>query len=121
MLLDLELPLLSGQTIQRAMKADPRTADVPIIVITGTDLTTPFPVVRTLTKPVSPEDLVVAVFDALEQSPTDEERRVIVWHCPVCKRVMRRTREIGHAMTSEMRTSEKACRRCLAGIGRAHV
>src|SRR5688572_17256578 len=35
LLLDLALPGLDGQTVARRLKADPRTADVPIIIVTA--------------------------------------------------------------------------------------
>ena len=61
-LLDLELPRLSGLDVYREMKAHPRTRNVPIIVVTGTD-----------TRDLTPSDFAFVfrkpvVFDALAKA-----------------------------------------------------
>jgi CheY-like chemotaxis protein len=65
--LDLGLPDIDGWEVARQLKADPRTAAVPIIALTGADL--PHERVsamragcdRHLSKPCSPTDLVDAI------------------------------------------------------------
>jgi CheY-like chemotaxis protein len=65
--LDLGLPRLNGHDVQRELKATPATARIPVIVITGTDITDVdrqrFECV--LTKPITPRALVEAVHKCL--------------------------------------------------------
>ena len=119
-LLDLNLPFLNGATIQGALHLQEATRAVPIVVATGSEMTLPFPVVQTLIKPVDPERLVAAMFEALAQVPLVRdakgraEQRTVVWECPRCHRAMRESHEPGHPMTAEMRTSETNCPKCAA-------
>lgn len=60
--LDLNLPMVSGFVVQQDIAARAHTRDIPIIVVTGTTENIDqlnFPCV--LRKPVSPDDLVIAV------------------------------------------------------------
>ena len=66
-ILDLLLPRMSGFTVAADLAANPRTAAIPIIIVTGT--TEPFnehPFARVLHKPASPDQLVTAVELALK-------------------------------------------------------
>jgi len=69
--LDLGLPRLDGRDVQRELKADPATARIPVIVVTGTDTSdldpTEFP--NILRKPTSPDALVIAVEQCLKKMP----------------------------------------------------
>jgi CheY-like chemotaxis protein len=64
--LDLGLPRMSGFTVAADIAANPQTASVPIIIVTGTP--EPFnehQFARVLHKPTTPEQLVTAVDLAL--------------------------------------------------------
>jgi CheY-like chemotaxis protein len=113
-LLDLDLPLMNGFAVHTQLQLDERTRGLPIVFVTGTGWSGPAP---TVTKPISPDDLVKIMFDALARSqPTAERRddtqRTILWLCPACGTVVRETHEPGHPMTSEMRTDAIACSAC---------
>jgi DNA-binding response OmpR family regulator len=61
-ILDLDLPFISGFTVQAEIAAHAQTRDIPIIVATG--LSTPLDhleLADVLRKPISPDRLVVAV------------------------------------------------------------
>ena len=64
-LLDLEIPDLSGWEFRRAQRADKRLAGVPTVIITATDLAnivdTELAAADYLLKPVSPEHLISVV------------------------------------------------------------
>ena len=62
--LDLDLPQLSGMDVQREVMSHAETRSIPIVVVTGTDLK-PAGVFQILRKPVTPEVLVAAVDRAL--------------------------------------------------------
>ena len=118
LVLDLDLPLLSGSVVHEALQSEERTRRIPTVVVTGADAA-PFAPFSTITKPVEPERLVQAVFDAWEHAFPQKAsgRRTVVWVCPVCRRVVRESREAGHPMTSEVRVSEETCTNCRAGHG----
>jgi chemosensory pili system protein ChpA (sensor histidine kinase/response regulator) len=59
--LDLGLPLVSGVTILQEIASSETTRNVPVIVVTGTNVTSRHPAAATLTKPVDPYQLVSAV------------------------------------------------------------
>ena len=63
LVLDLELPRLAGRDVHREVRARPETAELPIIVVTGTDTSDleldDFACV--LRKPVTVEALIAAV------------------------------------------------------------
>jgi DNA-binding response OmpR family regulator len=68
--LDLALPRLSGLDLAREMKAHPKTAHVPIVVVTGIlgidnellEFDCVFP------KPISPDELIAAVDSCIPES-----------------------------------------------------
>ncbi len=63
LVLDLELPRLSGQDVQREMAARSDTRDIPIVVVTGSDTGAldPRGFASIFRKPVDPHLLVNAV------------------------------------------------------------
>jgi CheY-like chemotaxis protein len=73
-LMDLSLPVLDGLEATRHLKMDPRTASIPIIVLTGdTDAgqharrRAPYDMV--LIKPCMPDDVVMAIRKLLKTAP----------------------------------------------------
>lgn len=65
-ILDLILPTLSGIAVQQEIAAHASTRDIPIVIVTGSDMRLDdikVPVV--LRKPISPEQLVSAVRNCL--------------------------------------------------------
>lgn len=65
--LDLDLPQVSGFDVHHEIVAHAETQDIPIVVVTGTSLRAPTGVFRTLRKPINSDVLVSAVQRALEQ------------------------------------------------------
>jgi CheY-like chemotaxis protein len=63
--LDLDLPSVSGLDVQQEVVAHVETSHIPIVVVTGTDWKTASPVYRTLRKPINGDTLVKVVQDAL--------------------------------------------------------
>jgi DNA-binding response OmpR family regulator len=64
--LDLMLPTLSGLAVQQELAAHPRTASIPVVIVTGSDMSLDHvDVPCVLRKPVSPERLVAAVKNCL--------------------------------------------------------
>jgi DNA-binding response OmpR family regulator len=59
--LDLGLPLVNGPTVLEEMAASVTTRDVPVIVVTGTNVTSRHRAAATLSKPLDPYELVAAV------------------------------------------------------------
>jgi len=68
-ILDLLLPGLSGKDFLKRIRTGQRVPDVPVLVITGTDVDegylSPWPVVAVLRKPVLLDTLVATVAKAL--------------------------------------------------------
>ena len=60
-LLDLDLPGVNGIAVHEELDARAHTHDVPVVIVTGTDWRSPFPVSATLQKPTSTHELVGAV------------------------------------------------------------
>jgi two-component system cell cycle response regulator DivK len=73
-LMDVQLPKMSGLDATRVLKADPRTADIPIIVITSFALSgdrekaTAAGASSYLSKPYSPRELLALVRQYLPES-----------------------------------------------------
>ena len=65
--LDLDLPNVSGLDVHQEILAHAETRDIPIVVVTGTTWNVPGTVFRTLRKPFVSDVLVVAVRLALAQ------------------------------------------------------
>jgi CheY-like chemotaxis protein len=61
--LDLALPRLGGRDVSRELKACPDTRDIPIVVVSGTDMRDldPEEFACVLRKPIHPDALVYAV------------------------------------------------------------
>lgn len=61
--LDMALPRLGGRDVLRELRANPATRSMPIVIVTGTDVSdmSERTVVPVLQKPVNPDDLVDAV------------------------------------------------------------
>jgi CheY-like chemotaxis protein len=116
-LLDLDLPLLNGFAVHAMLQMSEHTRHLPVVIATGTGWSAPSPAAATLTKPVLPDDLVAAMFDALARShvvdePSRDADRTVLWLCPACGRVARESQETGHFMTSEMRIDAAPCADC---------
>jgi chemosensory pili system protein ChpA (sensor histidine kinase/response regulator) len=76
--LDLDLPQVSGFDVQQDIVAHIETQAIPIIVVTATEWDVPSNVFRTLRKPIMPEVLVNVVEQALSEpggSSPGETRR----------------------------------------------
>lgn len=73
-LLDLMLPGMSGMDVLRALKADPGTAHVPVLIFTASATSDEelearaLGAVEYLRKPISAGDLAAAIHRALEES-----------------------------------------------------
>lgn len=63
--LDLDLPQVSGIDVQQEVVSHADTRDIPIIVVTGTGWRPPAGVFRTLRKPIASDVVVAAVQEAL--------------------------------------------------------
>jgi DNA-binding response OmpR family regulator len=66
--LDLDLPHVSGFDVHRELMAHADTRSVPIVVVTGTEWEVPLAVFRVLRKPVTGDAVVLAVQHALDES-----------------------------------------------------
>jgi CheY-like chemotaxis protein len=68
-IVDLSLPGLDGGEVQRVLKSNPQTRDVPVVVITGTDIRdlNLKDVACVLRTPVTVETLVAAVRQTVSQ------------------------------------------------------
>jgi DNA-binding response OmpR family regulator len=75
--LDLDLPHLSGVDVHQEIVAHAETRVIPVIIVTGTEWKVRAAVFRTLHKPVIPDVLVRVVQQAVSPSsePPDGERR----------------------------------------------
>jgi DNA-binding response OmpR family regulator len=67
--LDLDLPHVSGVDVQQDVVAHADTSAIPIIVVTGTDWKTPGGVFQVLRKPITADVLITALRRALSPSP----------------------------------------------------
>jgi DNA-binding response OmpR family regulator len=67
--LDLDLPGVSGVDFLKELRARPDTALLPVIVVTGTDWEVPTGVSALLRKPVTPDTLVDLVGRAVMRLP----------------------------------------------------
>ncbi len=74
--MDLAMPVLDGWEATRILHADPRTKDIPIVVLTGTSQpdqkkrAEECGAMLVLTKPCSPSDLYEVLRDVLEKAAT---------------------------------------------------
>ena len=68
--LDIALPRLSGRDVQRELAARPATSRIPIVAVTGTDISEldPTHFAAILRKPVHPDEIVQAVDTALRRA-----------------------------------------------------
>ena len=75
--LDLDLPYVSGIEIHDDLLADARTANIPVVVVTGTDWRPHRRPAAILTKPVSPDRLanVIRRVVAARERETEEVAR----------------------------------------------
>ena len=79
-LLDLEMPVMDGFAMLEALKADSRTAGIPVIILTATYLQ-PLSVERGLslgadeylTKPINTEELLVRIRSVVRTNKTEKE------------------------------------------------
>src|SRR5258706_16484474 len=80
-LMDLSLPVMDGWEATRRLKADARTAAIPVVALTGHALAGISEGARDvgcdggITKPCLPEDLVVEIRKVLDRSPGKKGRR----------------------------------------------
>jgi DNA-binding response OmpR family regulator len=77
--LDLDLPHVSGIDVQQEMMAHAETSAIPIVVVTGTEWKTPPGVFQILRKPITPDVLIEVIRKALSPPegtlPSDEAHR----------------------------------------------
>src|SRR5436190_21953861 len=77
--LDLELPYVSGIDVLHELLAHAETSAIPIVVVTGTDWKTPAGVFQILRKPITADALLDAVHRALSPPfgmlPSDQAHR----------------------------------------------
>ena len=69
--LDLDLPHVSGMDVYQEIVSHAETCRIPIIVVTGTNWQTPTEVFRTLRKPIGSDVLVTTIEKALAQASAD--------------------------------------------------
>jgi CheY-like chemotaxis protein len=80
-LMDLSLPLMDGWEATRRLKADSRTADIPVVALTGHALAGISEGARKagcdafITKPCLPEDLVMEIRKVLDQRTSGRKTR----------------------------------------------
>lgn len=69
--LDLALPRLSGRDVHRELKSNPTTARIPVVVVTGTDVSdlNPSDFFSVLKKPTTTDELITAVDKCFRHSP----------------------------------------------------
>ena len=67
--LDLGLPRLSGRDVHRELQSSPDTQDIPIVIVSGTDISDldPKQFACILKKPIRPEALIAAVQNCLRR------------------------------------------------------
>lgn len=65
-ILDLQLPAAGGLDVRQELLTRPDTRDVPVIVVTGTDWSVPFPTAAVIRKTDMPSRIVTAVTNVLE-------------------------------------------------------
>jgi len=81
-LMDLSLPVMDGWEATRRLKADQRTASIPVVALTGHALAGISEGARKagcdafVTKPCLPEDLVREIRKILDNPPTSSTRKV---------------------------------------------
>jgi len=68
--LDMALPRLNGRDVSRELKSRPDTCNIPIVVVSGSDIRDldPADFACVLTKPIHPEALVSAVERSLRRT-----------------------------------------------------
>jgi CheY-like chemotaxis protein len=59
--LDLDLPLMTGSELRRELLRDPVLSRIPVVVLSGASDAEPVPRVRRVDKPVEPSALVEAL------------------------------------------------------------
>ena len=75
--LDLDLPQVSGFDVHAEIMSHAETCKTPVVVVTGTNWQVPADVFRTLRKPIASDVLITAVEQALAQpreAPEDDGR-----------------------------------------------
>ena len=81
-LMDLSLPVMDGWEATRRLKADTRTASIPVVALTGHALAGISEGARQagcdafVTKPCLPEDLVVEIKRVLERSTSSPAKKI---------------------------------------------
>ena len=125
--LDLDMPGLNGLAVHEELDSRERTRHVPIIIVTGTDWQSPYPVSAALSKPLAPHDLVDAVrdaasrrFDSRAALAGDDGKRMVVWLCPRCHHVAREAPEPAESASPEMRLDQSLCEACASGASAVH-
>jgi CheY-like chemotaxis protein len=74
--LDLGLPRLGGRDVQKELRADPSTRNIPIVVVSGSDTSDLHPddFACVLPKPISADALIAAVGNCLRAGKPAAER-----------------------------------------------
>jgi CheY-like chemotaxis protein len=70
LVLDLALPRVSGRDVERELRANPETRDIPIVIVSGQDVSDldPDDFACVLRKPIEPERLILAIQECLRRS-----------------------------------------------------
>jgi DNA-binding response OmpR family regulator len=69
--LDLDLPHVSGIDVHQEIVSHAETCETPVVVVTGTNWQTPAEVFRTLRKPI-PSDVLVSTIELALAQPREE-------------------------------------------------
>ena len=69
--LDLDLPHVSGIDVHQEIVSHAETCRIPVVVVTGTNWQTPADVFRTLRKPIASDVLITTIEQALAQANAD--------------------------------------------------
>ena len=74
--LDLALPRVDGRDVNRELKSRPDTRNIPVVVVSGTDMSDldPHDFASLLMKPIQPEALVWAVDNSIRRAQRSHER-----------------------------------------------
>lgn len=67
--LDLHLPLVNGIAVHEELNLRSDTQELPVVIVTGTEMDSPFPAYATLRKPIDPDNLVDVVSRATHSNP----------------------------------------------------
>jgi CheY-like chemotaxis protein len=119
-LMDLSLPVMDGWEATRRLKADPRTAEIPVVALTGHALAGISEGAKQagcdafVTKPCLPEDLVREIRRVLESAIPDPPERQVCENLKLAPalRIRRRT-PVMKAVTKARKSASKPAKKAL--------